>query len=105
MYWLLCASTVWKTGAASAKRVKLTDPPVAAALAGADAGAVDGPALAPAEAGACVAGVPAQAANKREHATATLSRFLGISAPLLHAPAAAVSGVAHQVRGPSLMER
>jgi hypothetical protein len=58
MYWLLWASTVWKTGLASAKRVKLTDPPVApdgaALLAATDGAALLGAALLGAAVGAVV---------------------------------------------------
>ena len=65
MYWLLCASTGWKTMLSSANRVKLTDPPVPpGALAEADGGAlgeaVAGAALA--EAGAELAGAAVGAA-------------------------------------------
>src|SRR3954452_17054202 len=45
MYWLLCASTMCHTGAASAKRVKLTDPPAAPVVAAGLLGATLGAAL------------------------------------------------------------
>src|SRR3954453_5083264 len=45
MYWLLCASTMCQTGAASAKRVKLRDPPVPPAVDADALGATLGAAL------------------------------------------------------------
>src|SRR3954447_19621530 len=49
MYWLLCASTVWKTGFASANRVKLTEPPVAPDADAVDDAELDGASLADAD--------------------------------------------------------
>src|SRR5712671_6758585 len=103
MYWLLCASTVWNTGLASAKRLMLTDPPVApdaaaeagtlaAALGAADAAAV-GAADGAAEAGAWVAGVDEHAPSTNTKTAVRLRSFLRIPTPLrLSAAMPATSG-------------
>ena|SRR5437762_5139471 len=88
MYWLLWASTVWKTGLASAKRLMLTDPPVppAAALLAATLGAALAAAVAAAVgaavAGAWVAGVDEHAPSTNTKTAVRLRSFLRIPTPL-----------------------
>ena len=88
MYWLLCASTGWKTGSASAKRVKLTEPPAAALDAG-EPGTPEGEAADGAEPDALGAEeadglAPPQASSRSSKVAARASDFRCIPAPLRH---------------------
>src|SRR5947207_10548207 len=89
MYWLLCASTVWNTGLASAKRLMLTDPPAApdaaallAATLGAALAAAVAAAVGAAVAGAWVAGVDEHAPSTNTKTAVRLRSFLRIPTPL-----------------------